>query len=551
MDELALRDVEPPTPQPNGASPIADREPTPPPVVECVAPPVTSAALPEPVPPPVAATPTLPPTPPVPAAKARDSRRTARRWIVERCRETPAWLASLVLHLALLVTFGTIMIPYGRGPVVDILLVLLSGRDDTEVASQPVIFAPDIERVEPGEKGQAGDALAPHQEQMADVTEMRVDAPLVEAPANKPLDVVDGQDLLVSTTPAPQGREREALPRPADPGVFARELQIIAESAMQTMVEQKAHNDVVDRFIQFDIGKLRGAEGERARHDFNQLGPDSLPALIRGLNKSAYISATCPVMVLQSKIQHELSQTKDPATLQYALDNIGKGVSPKAAHAKILATLRAALRKKALGDERFIRETLAERELPDLENKLPRIRELRSQPYAAMATVLESEDENERLAAMVAISIRDDAFSMPDGQRVDLARRLIAVLDEPDERLRRESHQALLSLAFEDVPEKPDDKLAIADPRAAAQRWTKSWEQFSKARKVEARANSALKIADFDRDRQQEQKAIDRYFQIIADFPGTSAAEHAQQRLADSPPPPRKRSTKGLDLTKQ
>ena len=122
---------------------------------------------------------------------------------------------------------------------------------------------------------------------------------------------------------------------------------------------------------------------------------------------------------------------------------------------------------------------------------------------------------------------------------------LFRSFDEPDERLRREAHRALVTLSFEDVKGAPAETLVSDDPEAAARTWKEAWDHF-RSRKVEARANSALKLADAVRDRQ---KAAERYHQVIRDFPGTSAAEKATERLND--PLLRKRSVKGLDLTKQ
>src|SRR5690606_31817077 len=66
--------------------------------------------------------------------------------------------------------------------------------------------------------------------------------------------------------------------------------------------EQRAMDRIVDDFIAYDIGQLRGTAGARARQQFAQLGPESIPALVRGLNKAAGIHASCPVGVIASKL---------------------------------------------------------------------------------------------------------------------------------------------------------------------------------------------------------------------------------------------------------
>src|SRR5262249_3755541 len=58
--------------------------------------------------------------------------------------------------------------------------------------------------------------------------------------------------------------------------------------------EETKLDEIVDRFIQYDTGKLRGDSSKNALKDFQGLGPEATFALIRGLNKSANIEATCP-----------------------------------------------------------------------------------------------------------------------------------------------------------------------------------------------------------------------------------------------------------------
>ncbi|MFM7541315.1 MAG: hypothetical protein ACKO9Z_16810, partial [Planctomycetota bacterium] len=44
---------------------------------------------------------------------------------------------------------------------------------------------------------------------------------------------------------------------------------------------------LIDRFMLFDIGKLPGPAGLKAQKDFEALGPEAIPALLRGLSRSA------------------------------------------------------------------------------------------------------------------------------------------------------------------------------------------------------------------------------------------------------------------------
>jgi hypothetical protein len=88
----------------------------------------------------------------------------------------------------------------------------------------------------------------------------------------------------------------------------------------------------VDRFIQYDVGRLPGDAGVQARQDFQQLGPEAIPALVRGLNKAAALRASCPIALIASRLMSLLGQSQDPGMIRYALDNIGRGVKPTDPH---------------------------------------------------------------------------------------------------------------------------------------------------------------------------------------------------------------------------
>src|SRR5262249_41725567 len=90
--------------------------------------------------------------------------------------------------------------------------------------------------------------------------------------------------------------------------------------------EEDKLDDIIDRFIQQDIGKLRGTEGKKALAEFKKLGAEAIPALIRGMNKAALIDHSCPAVVIAEKLQKLLGASNDPELLQFARENIGSGV---------------------------------------------------------------------------------------------------------------------------------------------------------------------------------------------------------------------------------
>src|SRR4051794_7670737 len=104
--------------------------------------------------------------------------------------------------------------------------------------------------------------------------------------------------LLAADAPPRSEKPREANP-------FAPSLPLLTDE------EEDALDQIIDRFIQFDIAKLKGAEGKKALTDFQKLGPEAIPALLRGLNKAGNIEASCPVVTIAKKLGLLLSGSQD------------------------------------------------------------------------------------------------------------------------------------------------------------------------------------------------------------------------------------------------
>ena len=105
--------------------------------------------------------------------------------------------------------------------------------------------------------------------------------------------------------------------------------------------EEDKLDRVVDRFIQFDIGRLPGAEGQQALRDFEKLGIEAIPALIRGLNRAAVIDHSCPTLVISKKLSRMLMASNDQELLEFARDTIGAGVT-RSQHTRVLQDMRFA-----------------------------------------------------------------------------------------------------------------------------------------------------------------------------------------------------------------
>jgi hypothetical protein len=115
-----------------------------------------------------------------------------------------------------------------------------------------------------------------------------------------------------------------------------------------TKEEEEKLDDIINRFIRADIGGLQGEEGKQAQRDFEALGPEAIPALIRGINRAAQLDHSCPTLMIAKKLSRMLSKSDDQKLLDFARDEIGAGA--KGRHAGVLAELRTQclLHKNAL-----------------------------------------------------------------------------------------------------------------------------------------------------------------------------------------------------------
>jgi hypothetical protein len=148
---------------------------------------------------------------------------------------------------------------------------------------------------------------------------------------------------LLTLTLAVLAADPPAADTPRKPSVYAPSLPQL------TKEEEAKYDQIIDRFIQADVGLLRGAEARDAVRDFKNLKSDAIPCLIRGLNRAARIEHSCPVVVIAEKLQRLLLASDDPELLQFARDEIGAGVG-RTRHQNVLQDLRfrCMLRKNAL-----------------------------------------------------------------------------------------------------------------------------------------------------------------------------------------------------------
>jgi len=125
-----------------------------------------------------------------------------------------------------------------------------------------------------------------------------------------------------------------------NPSLKDRDRHPLAPSLPLLTKDEYAKIDtVIDRFIQYDIGKLKGAEGKKALDDFNRLGSESVFNLIDGLNRAANMEDSCPAVIIAKRVAKILTTSDDPHLLAFAKDSIGADVKAKR-HLNVLKDLQ-------------------------------------------------------------------------------------------------------------------------------------------------------------------------------------------------------------------
>ena len=119
-----------------------------------------------------------------------------------------------------------------------------------------------------------------------------------------------------------------------------------------TREEEDKLDDIVRRFTQADIGALRGEAGRRAAKEFDALGREAVPALLRGLNRVASLKHSCPVLMISKKLNRLLAGSQDPVLLEFARDELQAGAK-QAPHGGTLQDLRVRLMLRRNSLERF------------------------------------------------------------------------------------------------------------------------------------------------------------------------------------------------------
>ncbi|MFO0816704.1 MAG: hypothetical protein U1A77_02105 [Pirellulales bacterium] len=282
----------------------------------------------------------------------------------------------------------------------------------------------------------------------------------------------------------------------------------------------------VYRFILYDIGRLQGLEAAEAQFAFSSLPNEALPELIKGLNASAYLQASCPVVVLSSRVQSSLASLNSREAYEYALKNIGKGVPANANYAAHLASLRQRLAAES-GMTSGANPGLLQ---PLREQRSRWVMQLQHASSSRLTAALASENADERWAATRVIAARG----------LKLMDELIPLLADEDIMVREETHAALVRLA-RGIDLGPVNSSSESEVDESIDLWRRWWSQNKERQGVSEytsqqdealrlrRANNRISLAE-KLMADGHSQAANRYLEeVIRDYPGTASADRAEE----------------------
>ena len=274
--------------------------------------------------------------------------------------------------------------------------------------------------------------------------------------------------LLVLAQPSPNYKDRERHPlAPSLPRL--------------TKEEERKIEATIDRMIQADIGKLKGADAKKALDEFNRLGPESSFNLIDGLNRTANMESSCPAVIIAKRLASIFSTTEDIELLTFAKENIGAGVTAKR-HLNVLKDLqfniqlrKGYLQRKALaqgkkdGGKTPAPTTMSPGEL---EKALAKVKgdELKALIQKQAPELLKGLLTNPRRDVKIATAHIVGQKKLRHGAE------LIALLEDGDDNVRQAGRQALVQLSG-GIDHGPSPDASFTERETAVERWRAWWKK--------------------------------------------------------------------------
>ena len=351
--------------------------------------------------------------PPLPLLDEWRLRRRLSRQLKEQLKTTPSWLISLVAHLTVFLVLALLIRPMTRHSRLESLI--FTADQSTEVVNfeptlvevefeQPEVAAPTPTQLPSESAEEQLDAVI--QDQDAPVTDELT--PTFDAPLDQPLPVraehVENLNVVLANALRGVVPDRRLWS-------VAQNRRIVNSPKIMT---NPRVDQIVDDFILFDVGKLRGRAGQNARQRFDRLGPEAIPSLVKGLNKSAYIHASCPVGVISSRLKTKLRESDDPRMLEYVLENLGRDVDKSAPHASRIRSLRKSLARGDGADVIAMHcKSLGVEPSSDLVRRITSLSKSRRNVRPILAAISDN-DEFNRVAGIVAAFGRGKHASKAD-----------------------------------------------------------------------------------------------------------------------------------------
>ncbi|MCS7168473.1 MAG: hypothetical protein RMI91_07500 [Gemmatales bacterium] len=87
--------------------------------------------------------------------------------------------------------------------------------------------------------------------------------------------------------------------------------------------EEERLDAIIERFIQHDLG-LR--PDPKAVQEFQQLGVEAIPALVRALNRTAPLAHRCPPALIAKKLNSLMLRVEDVEVLDFIRREVGAGI---------------------------------------------------------------------------------------------------------------------------------------------------------------------------------------------------------------------------------
>ncbi len=150
--------------------------------------------------------------------------------------------------------------------------------------------------------------------------DVRKPATFQPVPSQKTAGEKPGQSV-VATPSSPDNRG----PKPSPPSsATAVPRRVFTGRPGELEPEEEDRIDaIIDRFIEHDLGVR---SDPKAVQEFQALGLEAIPALVRALNRTAPLAQKCPPAMIAKKLNSLLLRVQDPEVCDFVRREVGAGI---------------------------------------------------------------------------------------------------------------------------------------------------------------------------------------------------------------------------------